>query len=228
MHSLKINDAVRVKETFENPHYHGFVGYVWDLGEPLEEGQDKPIVRVAEGYIGVCFDGDTNHRSPRGFKPEDLEYAGDYEDYARFTLGYAIKECNRFSDAYDIMRLAYQTWNKIAGSTWVDGRVKHLHEFLTEKYGIYIPRPWDRMSERFDEVLQRNQAGGFDGENVALFLPALQAASGFNERVHSALWNLVLTICQAQPTTVEGRSFLLRKYVALWEASQVNPHRDGT
>jgi hypothetical protein len=222
---LQLNDAVRVKDTCEHEHWRGFVGYVFDLGNTDGEGK---IAYTTDGHIGVCFDMDNTHRSPRGFKAEDLEKVGDYETFARFSLGYAVQDPSRFCDGYQLMKLAYMNWNAVAGNTWVDSKVLQLHAFLEEKYGIYIPRPWDDMPRAFDDVLKRNAAGEFDGgDGVGMdFKEALREAAGLNDRAHRSLWDCINAFCEADTRDQAGRAFLLRKYVATLKGLHINPHRD--
>lgn len=224
-HEFKLNDAVRVKDTFEDPHYRGCIGFVWDLGGEAKPGQ---FVQVKDGYVGVSFDMDTTHRSPRGIAPEHLERVGDFEVFARYALSYAVNEGGAYSDGFNLMKVAGSIWGRFGHHPYLDQRLKQLHEFLTDKYGVYVPRPWDEMPERFDNVLRRNAAGEFDGgDGVGMdFKDALREAAGFNERAHRAIMDYLAAICETDTTSRETRAFVLRKYVAAWRVSHFNPYRD--
>jgi hypothetical protein len=218
---LQLNDAVRVKDTCEHEHWRGFVGYVFDLGNTDGDGK---LVYTTDGHIGVCFDMDNTHRAPRGFLADDLEKVGDYETFARFSLGYAVTNAERFSDGFDLMKLAYQTWNKVAGNTWVDSKVLQLHEFLEEKYAIRIPRPWDDIPSRFEDLLQSVIAGEFKDKSSAEFSEAVREVSPLREDLHNQLWTLLRN---TYPDALDGnKAFFLRKYVNTWRAMVTDVHRD--
>jgi hypothetical protein len=124
--------AVKVLDSDPRPGIRGLVGFI------------NTDTQVKVGMVCVSFDYELTNQCPHGVRPQNLEFYGDYEDFARWSLAQAI--LNKQVNAQTLLAVAHEVWNKQNGMWYLFSKPEDnsitLIEQVREKYGYAFNPPW--------------------------------------------------------------------------------------